>query len=79
MRTSKIKILVLLGMAGAWALRNQQRRKAQVKEAQASPHSLASLVDGLPQGSQNQQVPSAENPFPKGNPTMLPTGVGPGG
>lgn len=79
MRTSKIKTLVLLGLAGAWVIKNQQRRKAKIAETQASPHSLASLIDGLPEGSQYQKVPTAENPFPKGNPTMIPTGAGPGG
>ncbi|MGH6647951.1 hypothetical protein [Aquabacterium sp.] len=79
MRTPKIKTLVLLGLVGAWALKNQQRRKAKEAGAQASPHTLASLVDDFPDGSQDQKVPTAENPFPKGNPTVIPTGAGPGG
>lgn len=79
MSTSKIKVLVLLGLLGTWAVKNQKRRSLETKAA-ASDSTLASLVDGLPPGAGNvDDVPTAVNPFPKGNPTPLPTGAGPGG
>jgi hypothetical protein len=75
---AKIRTLILLGLAGAWAL-NQQKRRKVANQTKGSTHTLASLVGDRPKAHADQPVPTAENPFPKGNPTMVPTGVGPGG
>lgn len=75
---AKIRNLILLGLVGAWAFNQQKRRKAE-SLAKGSSHTLASLVGNQPKSNADQTVPTAENPFPKSNPTMVPTGVGPGG
>lgn len=79
MRSSKIKYLVLLGIAGLWAIQKQKKLKAITTESQDEPRTLASLVDELPPQNPPRQVPTAENPFPKSNPALVPTGAGPGG
>ncbi len=77
MKTSKIKYLVLLGLLATWATRQKKRRGSRME---AGERGLAPLVGDLPSEiTQGDEVPSAVNPFPKGNPTPLPTGPEPGG
>lgn len=79
MRTSKIKILVLLGLLGAWLMKNQKQRSVKAKAA-SSDNTMATLVEDPPPKAGNlDEVPTAVNPFPKENPTPWPTNPGPGG
>ena len=76
--TTSIKYLVVLGLIGAWVARKQQRR-GRIARAMEGGATLASLVPSTRAGAQQQRVPTAENPFPEGNPALVPTGPAPGG
>lgn len=79
MRPPKIKYLVLLGLLATWAA---SKKKSRSLKADGGQRGLAPLVeDDSPTQmfSPDDEEPNAVNPFPKGNPTPLPTGPAPGG
>jgi hypothetical protein len=78
MRASSIKYIIALGLIGTWVANKQKRRNLAAQAADGG-HSLASLVKGELTGANDQPVPTPSNPYPRNNPTTVPTGPAPGG
>ncbi|RZI86152.1 MAG: hypothetical protein EOP38_02405 [Rubrivivax sp.] len=77
----KIKHLALLGLVGAGAMylaRERQRRQLGEAASGDQSHDMSSLVNS-PQADGFDTAPTAEDPYPPGNPSPLPTGAAPGG